>query len=106
MPLKKFLNSRSLLNGLAHENIKPQLDIMLKENKAMEQPKLTWDEIQIKYGGEWVELTDYDWDDSEPCPSSGVVRVHAVDKNEFYQIASENPPEDGAIIFVGDPVVN
>ena len=64
--------------------------------------KLNWDEIQNRYSGEWVELVDYNWTDGEPYPSSGVVRVHAPDRKDFYAQANQARPADSAILFVGD----
>ena len=48
--------------------------------------KLPWDEIRKIYQDEWVKLVDFDWDESEPYPGSGVVRVHHKDKKELKKI--------------------
>ena len=64
--------------------------------------KLDWKEIQQRYSGEWVELTDYEWQEGEPYPSAGVVRVHGSERKEFYKLANDERPSDSAILFVGE----
>jgi hypothetical protein len=63
--------------------------------------KLSWDQISKAYDSEWVELIDYQWDESSPYPSSGVVRVHSKNRGEFEKLASEESPLDSAYIFIG-----
>ena len=63
--------------------------------------KITWDKIQKQYEGEWVELINYDWQDGQPYPAAGEVRVHASDRKEFYQQANIDRPKDSAILYVG-----
>ncbi len=65
--------------------------------------KLTWNEIKQKYDGEWVQLVDYDWDDSEPYPSAGVVSVHAPTRKQFDQLSKESSAYDAARVYVGEP---
>ncbi len=65
--------------------------------------KLAWGQIKQNFEGEWVQLTDCDWDMTEPEPSAGVVNVHAKDAEEFHHLVKQNPSQDSAIIFVGDP---
>jgi hypothetical protein len=69
--------------------------------------KLTWEEIEKQYDRQWVELVDYDWPDGTPYPQSGVVRAHAPQRKQFYQLCKEHDtregvsPADAAIVFVG-----
>ena len=63
--------------------------------------KLTWDEICKQYDKEWVHLIDFDWRDSEPYPSSGVVRIHASDRKEFDNKMLSSEPISGARLYVG-----
>lgn len=63
--------------------------------------KLTWQQIKQQYDGEWVELIDFEWDMTEPDPSSGVVRVHAKDRKEFHRLAMQDPPAESAVVYVG-----
>lgn len=63
--------------------------------------KLNWEEIQKRFDQEWVELIDYEWDDTKPYPSGGVVRVHASNRKEFDRLILQDPPEDSAFVFVG-----
>ena len=67
--------------------------------------KLTWNEIEKRYDKEWVQLVDYDWPEGLPFPKSGVVRVHAQERKEFYRKAQELEPnaKDSAFVFVGVP---
>lgn len=67
--------------------------------------KLTWTEINERYPNEWVELVDYEWDETEPDPKSGVVRVHSKNRKEFDKLICTNPPDDSALVFVGRIVV-
>jgi hypothetical protein len=64
--------------------------------------KLTWEEIKQQYDGEWVELVDCDWDDSEQDPRSGIVRVHSKDKKEFRKLILQDRPKSSALLYVGD----
>lgn len=64
--------------------------------------KISWDEIKRNYSGEWVELINYEWEEGQPYPSAGEIRVHAPNRKEFYQQANQNRPLDSAILFVGD----
>lgn len=63
--------------------------------------KLSWSQILHLYPKEWVELIDYDWPDSEPVPTAGVVRVHAKTRKEFDTLTEIDPPQDSAYVFVG-----
>jgi len=64
--------------------------------------KLTWEEIKKQYDGEWVELIDYDWDDTESDPQAGVVRFHSKDKKEFHKLILDRPDCESAIVYVGE----
>jgi hypothetical protein len=63
--------------------------------------KLTWQEIEKRYWHQWVQLVDFDWPDTEPWPTSAVVRVHAADKREFNKLAAQDRPRSTATLFVG-----
>ncbi len=63
--------------------------------------KLNWEEIQKRFDQEWVELVDYEWEDTKPYPSGGVVRVHSNNRKEFDRLILQDPPEDSAFVFVG-----
>ena len=67
--------------------------------------KLTWEQIEERYKGEWVELVDYEWDETEPDPRSGVVRTHSSNRKEFDHLIRQNPPDDSALVFVGKIVL-
>ena len=67
--------------------------------------KLTWAEINELYRDEWVELIDYEWDETEPDPKSGRVRVHSKDRKEFEKLIRQDSPEDSALVFVGKIIV-
>jgi hypothetical protein len=64
--------------------------------------KLTWEEIKKKHDGEWVELVDFEWDETEPDPQAGVVRFHSKDKKEFHRLILDRPDCESAIVYVGD----
>lgn len=64
--------------------------------------KLTWEEIKTKYDGEWVELVDFEWDETEPDPQTGRVRVHSKDKKEFHKMILDRPDCETAIVYVGE----
>ena len=63
--------------------------------------KLSWEEINRRYPNEWVELVDYEWDEADPDPKSGVVRVHSKDSKEFEEMIKRDSPSDSALVFVG-----
>ena len=67
--------------------------------------KLTWKEIVELFPDEWVELIDYEWDETEPDPTAGVVRVHSKNRREFEDLIRQSPPQDSALLFVGKIVV-
>ena len=64
--------------------------------------KLTWNEIVQRYYGEWVELIDCDWDETEADPQAGIVRVHSKDRKQLSKQMSELEPVDSAVVYVGD----
>ena len=63
--------------------------------------KLTWVEIKENYPNEWIELVDYEWDETEPDPRLGVVLVHSKDRKEFESLIRKESPNDSAILYVG-----
>ena len=63
--------------------------------------KLTWQEIEERYRGEWVELIDYEWDLAEINPLAGVVRVHSKNRKEFDKLLLQDRPKDSAVIYIG-----
>lgn len=63
--------------------------------------KLNWNQIELLYDKEWVELVDYDWRDEDEYPSSGIVRVHSKSRKEFDKLINQDPPESSALVFVG-----
>jgi len=67
--------------------------------------KLSWNEITERYAGEWVELVDYAWDETEADPTAGVVRAHSKDRKEFDVLICRDSPLDSALLFVGKIVV-
>ena len=62
--------------------------------------KLTWQEIKKQYAGRWVLLVNYDWDDSAPYPSAGVVNVSASTREEFNEKTSQSSAANAARVFV------
>ena len=67
----------------------------------MDSKKLTWEEINQLYPDEWVELVDYEWEETEPDPRSGIVRVHSKDRRMFESLIKKDSPQDSAFVFVG-----
>jgi len=74
----------------------------LKRREGSRSEKLSWLEIQKKYNEEWVELIDFEWDETQSDPQSGVVRVHSKDKREFHKLILDRPDCEAAIVYVGD----
>ena len=65
--------------------------------------RLTWKEIQKLYDKHWVELVDYDWDDAEAYPITGVVRRSAKDRGQLSaQIEAEAVENNSTVLFVGE----
>lgn len=69
----------------------------------MENKKLTWEEIKKLYDQQWVELVDYEWDDSEIDPRAGVVRVHAKTRKKFDELILQSHETNSALVFIGTP---
>lgn len=70
------------------------------------QKRLTWEAIEELYDQQWVELVEYEWEDGSPHPASGVVGVHAAEKEEFDRALREcrsSRSDDFAVVYVGRP---
>ncbi len=65
------------------------------------EEKLTWDQITDRYRDEWVELVNYDWDETEPYPASGVVRCHSSSRKGLSVLMKEDSIKHSAIVFTG-----
>ena len=64
--------------------------------------KLSWEEIQQRYNGEWVELVDYEWLEGEPYPKAARIHAHAQSRKDFNKCCVENRfPGEAARLFVG-----
>ena len=64
---------------------------------------LTWQTIQERFNGEWIQLVDYEWEEHEADPRMGVVRLHSKDEKEFHRMLKANPVAESAVLFVGEP---
>ena len=75
---------------------------------------LSWQEIESRYSGEWVQLAHCEWPEGQPHPTKGSVLVSARDRMEFFHLVKEtheseiNLPEavqlaDTTIVYVGEP---
>ena len=68
----------------------------------MQQQRLFWNQIKAIYQGEWVELTDVDWDWDKPFPKRASVRHHSPDRNELMSaIRNDGASADSTVIFLG-----
>ncbi len=63
--------------------------------------KLTWEEIKTRYPDQWVELIDFEWDEFEPYPRSGVVRYQSKARKEIHQQFMNNPVDNSSIVYTG-----
>lgn len=63
--------------------------------------KLTWEEIKELYPNQWVELIDFEWDEFEPDPRSGIVRHFAKKRKDIHEQFMKEPVDDSAIVFTG-----
>lgn len=63
--------------------------------------KLPWEEIKKRYPEQWVELIDFEWDEFEPDPRSGVVRYSSKQRKELHDQFMNNPIDDSAIVYTG-----
>ena len=66
--------------------------------------RLTWDEIKKRYKDEWVELIEFEWDETRPYPESGVVGIHSTNRRGFDRTLieqRENRPRSTAILYTG-----
>lgn len=64
---------------------------------------LSWEEIQDRYRGEWVEMLHCDWPEGLPHPRSGIIRVHSSDRKHFFVLLKRSPAPNSTILFVGQP---
>jgi len=64
--------------------------------------RLTWEEIKQRYKNEWVELVDFEWDETELDPKSGVVHVHSKDRKEFDKLICHGRVKESAIVYTGE----
>jgi hypothetical protein len=62
---------------------------------------LSWDEIRNLYPDQWVELVDFEWDEFESDPRSGVVRRQAKERKELHGQFMKDPVDNSAIVFTG-----
>ena len=65
------------------------------------QEKLTWEEIRSTYKDEWVELVNFEWNESEANPSCGVVYRHSKERKELHTLFMRDPIDNSAIVFTG-----
>lgn len=63
--------------------------------------RLTWEEIRKRYPDQWVELVDFEWDEFEPDPRSGVVRLSAKKRKDIHSQYMKDPVDISAIIYTG-----
>ena len=66
--------------------------------------RLTWDEIKERYEDEWVELIDFEWDETELNPRYAIVGFHAKNRREFDSMLAKekgNRPKRTAIRYAG-----
>ena len=62
----------------------------------------SWSQIKKEFRGQWVELTDFEWDWSSSHPSWARVRNHASDRNELIALIEfAGKKSDAVILFVG-----
>ena len=78
-----------------------QLLILTTLGRMCMEKRLTWEEIKNSYCDEWVELIDYEWNEFEPKPRSGVVRNHAKSRKELHDRFMKAPIEDSAMVYTG-----
>ncbi|MFO1352062.1 MAG: hypothetical protein U1F68_15850 [Gammaproteobacteria bacterium] len=68
--------------------------------------KLLWPEINARYSGEWIVLTDHVWETAHPHPREGVVLHHCQTKREQNMLLKEQKtalPKRVALIYAGEP---
>ncbi len=64
--------------------------------------RLSWGEIKDFFSGEWVELTEYEWEWGHAKPRWAKVRCHATDrKNLLAQIDSQGEIKGSVIMHMG-----
>jgi len=64
--------------------------------------KIPWSRVKEFYGGEWIELVDFDWPWNRSTPLWGRVRHHAADRSDLMKKIAADPSKNEAVImFVG-----
>ncbi len=61
--------------------------------------KLSWSEIKNRYEGQWVSLTDVEWEWHKPHPASARVSHNASRRHEVLNDSAVS--DDGIVLFVG-----
>lgn len=67
--------------------------------------RLSIDEINRRYNGEWVLLEDPEIAEDEEV-LSGLLLFHSDNRDALYQRALESRPKHSAIFYVGEPDPN
>lgn len=63
---------------------------------------MSWSQIKKDFNGQWVEMTDFEWDWDSAHPSWAKIRNHASDRNELIAQIEFVGKKDGAVIlFIG-----
>lgn len=68
------------------------------------QRRLSWNQIKAIYRGEWVELTELDWEWDSPFPKRAVVRHHFADRADLMAAVRRDnrcATEQSTILFLG-----
>lgn len=64
--------------------------------------KLLWSHICDMYQGEWVALTDCEWDRGATTPKRAVVCLHALDRKQLSrQVSHLITKDEMVIVYVG-----
>ena len=68
----------------------------------MQNQRLFWNQIKAIFEGEWVELTNVDWDWDKPFPKRACVRHHSTDRAELMNaIRRDGLRSDSTVLFLG-----
>lgn len=74
----------------------------MKHTIQASSPKISWKKLREMFAGEWVELTDFEWDWSTAHPLWAKVRHHDSDRQELIaKIGHSEAIADAVLIYVG-----
>lgn len=65
----------------------------------MEQERLDWIDLKTKFGDQWVEMIDFEWDWDKSFPAWAVIRHHSSDRDNLNRLIEVSGEIEGAVVI-------